>query len=94
MRAGPGVHPVGLGDFLSTVRIIGRLRKPDCITVTSSAAKAACSAMRSMGSVIEIRGGLPFVAPGTVAPVGMEILALGLSSTVEEGIRSTRAEHF
>ncbi|MBN9221321.1 MAG: hypothetical protein J0I79_25535 [Mesorhizobium sp.] len=33
----------------------------------------------------EIRGGLPFVAPGAVAPVGMEILALGLSSTIEEG---------
>lgn len=33
----------------------------------------------------EIRGGLPYVAPGAVAPVGLEILALGLSSTIEEG---------
>jgi hypothetical protein len=33
----------------------------------------------------EIRGGLPHVAPGEVAPQGLEILALGLSSTIEEG---------
>src|SRR4029079_15527147 len=33
----------------------------------------------------EIRGGLPHVAPGETAPQGLEILALGLSSTIEEG---------
>jgi hypothetical protein len=33
----------------------------------------------------EIRGGLPHVAPGELAPQGLEILALGLSSTIEEG---------
>ena len=33
----------------------------------------------------EIKGGLPFVAPGEIAPEGMQILALGLASTVEEG---------
>ncbi|WP_119389258.1 N,N-dimethylformamidase beta subunit family domain-containing protein [Taklimakanibacter lacteus] len=33
----------------------------------------------------EIRGGLPHVAPGELAPEGLEILALGLSSTIEEG---------
>lgn len=33
----------------------------------------------------EIRGGLPYVAPGEIAPHGLEILALGLSSTIEEG---------
>ncbi|WP_336510251.1 N,N-dimethylformamidase beta subunit family domain-containing protein [Agrobacterium tumefaciens] len=33
----------------------------------------------------EIRGGLPYVADGQSAPDGMEILALGLSSTIEEG---------
>ena len=33
----------------------------------------------------EIRGGLPHVAPGEIAPEGLEILALGLSSTIEEG---------
>jgi hypothetical protein len=33
----------------------------------------------------EIRGGLPHVAPGEIAPDGIEILALGLSSTIEEG---------
>ncbi|MBK1865920.1 N,N-dimethylformamidase beta subunit family domain-containing protein [Aestuariivirga sp. YIM B02566] len=33
----------------------------------------------------EIRGGLPYVAPGEQAPEGIEILALGLSSTIEEG---------
>lgn len=33
----------------------------------------------------EIRGGLPHVAPGEQAPEGIEILALGLSSTIEEG---------
>ena len=33
----------------------------------------------------EIRGGLPHVAPGERAPEGFEILALGLSSTIEEG---------
>ena len=33
----------------------------------------------------EIKGGLPYVAPGEEAPEGIEILALGLSSTIEEG---------
>lgn len=33
----------------------------------------------------EIRGGLPHVAPGETAPEDIEILALGLSSTIEEG---------
>lgn len=33
----------------------------------------------------EIRGGLPRVAAGEIAPEGLEILALGLSSTIEEG---------
>lgn len=33
----------------------------------------------------EIRGGLPHVAPGESAPQNIEILALGLSSTIEEG---------
>ena len=33
----------------------------------------------------EIRGGLPYVAPGEIAPEALEILALGLSSTIEEG---------
>jgi hypothetical protein len=33
----------------------------------------------------EIRGGLPYVAPGEIAPQDIEILALGLSSTIEEG---------
>jgi hypothetical protein len=33
----------------------------------------------------EIRGGMPHVAPGERAPDGLQILALGLSSTIEEG---------
>ncbi len=33
----------------------------------------------------EIRGGLPYVAKNEIAPEGIEILALGLSSTIEEG---------
>ncbi|WP_352784406.1 hypothetical protein [Mesorhizobium sp. M0643] len=33
----------------------------------------------------EIRGGLPYVAPGEIAPHVLEILALGLASTIEEG---------
>ena len=33
----------------------------------------------------EIKGGLPYVAPDEHAPEGIEILALGLSSTIEEG---------
>ncbi|WP_284945028.1 N,N-dimethylformamidase beta subunit family domain-containing protein [Acidisoma cladoniae] len=33
----------------------------------------------------EIRGGLPFVMPADTIPDGLEILALGLSSTIEEG---------
>lgn len=37
------------------------------------------------GLAYEIRGGLPYVAPGEQAPDGIEILALGLSSTIEEG---------
>ena len=37
------------------------------------------------GLAYEIRGGLPYVAPGETAPDGLEILALGLSSTIEEG---------
>jgi hypothetical protein len=33
----------------------------------------------------EIRGGLPYVAKDEIAPEGIDILALGLSSTIEEG---------
>ncbi len=33
----------------------------------------------------EIKGGLPYVASGEQVPEGLEILALGLSSTIEEG---------
>jgi hypothetical protein len=33
----------------------------------------------------EIRGGLPHLAASEIAPEGLEILALGLSSTIEEG---------
>lgn len=33
----------------------------------------------------EIRGGLPYVAAGETAPEGLDILALGLSATIEEG---------
>jgi hypothetical protein len=37
------------------------------------------------GLPYEIRGGLPFPADPARAPAGMSILALGLSSTIEEG---------
>src|SRR4029078_2278966 len=33
----------------------------------------------------EIRGGLPYVAKDEIAPEGIDILALGLSSTIEGG---------
>jgi hypothetical protein len=42
----------------------------------------------------EIRGGLPHVAPGQSAPEGMEILALGLASTIEEGPAIRPGESF
>ncbi|MGE0008953.1 MAG: N,N-dimethylformamidase beta subunit family domain-containing protein [Parvibaculaceae bacterium] len=42
----------------------------------------------------EIRGGLPHVASGETAPEGLQILALGLSSTIEEGPTIAPGETF